>query len=123
MLGCVAVAFAVVVGGVYAITEAGLCSGSKSGSSRSKRDRDDRYDRDYYAYDAYDDDYGYDDYDDYDYGGYTPQPSYYDCPACTNGYHDLCDGSGIYRNYGEEVECSCNNGRCNICDGSGIIYN
>ena len=119
VFGCIVVVLAVIIGGIYAISEGDLFSesDSKSSSSRRNKDRDRRDDHDYDDYDDYDDYY-----DDDDNIGYDPQPSYFDCPGCTNGWHDLCDGSGIYRNYGEAVECSCDDGICNQCDGEGVIF-
>lgn len=114
ILGCVAVVLVLVIGGVYAIFEGDLFSdtGSKSSNSRRKSDRDRQDDRDYDDYDDYDDDYAGDD----------PQPSYFDCPGCTNGWHDLCNGTGTYSNYGYSSDCTCDDGICNQCGGEGIIY-
>lgn len=39
-----------------------------------------------------------------------------DCPSCINGKCSVCDGSGIYRLYGEEVMCDPS---CSSCDGLG----
>jgi len=39
-----------------------------------------------------------------------------DCPSCTNGRCDICNGSGIYRMYGQEVLCPI---LCTACDGLG----
>ena len=120
VLGCAILAFAVIIGGVYAISEGDLFSDSDSGSSRSRKDRDD-HDDDYYNYYNYDDSYDYDDYYD-DFDDYDPQPSYFDCPGCTNGWHNLCNGTGTYSNYGYSSDCSCDDGKCNQCGGEGIIY-
>lgn len=124
MLGCIAVVLALIVGGVYAVVEGDFFSGSgskssKSGSKKSKKDHDDHYDDS--DYDHYDDPYddSYDDpYDDF----YDPQPSYFDCPGCTNGWHDLCNGTGTYSNYGFSSDCTCDDGICTQCGGEGIIY-
>lgn len=133
-IACVAAVLAVIIGGIYGISEgdwfSGSNSGSGSGSSRRKKDRDDRDHPDYQSDYDYDDDYGYGDYgyddyygyDDSDSGDYDPQPSYYDCPGCTNGRHNLCGGTGIYSNYGYSVECTCDDGVCNQCGGEGILY-
>ena len=42
-----------------------------------------------------------------------------DCPSCANGRCDLCNGSGIYRLYGEEVICPI---LCTSCDGLGWYW-
>ena len=117
------VAMLVLVIGIFAIADGFLFDGSDSGSSRRKKSRNDSY---YDSYQYYDDGYSYDDYYEYndyygDFGGGSSYDSGFDCPACTGGRHDLCNGSGIYRNYGQEVECSCDDGRCTICGGSGWI--
>lgn len=39
-----------------------------------------------------------------------------DCFACVGGVCGLCNGTGIYRAYGEKVACSV---RCQTCDGLG----
>lgn len=122
VLACVVVALAVVIGGIYAISEGDLFSASDSGSSRSRKERDDRDDHDDHDdYYNYDDSYDYDDYYD-DFDDYDPQPSYFDCPGCTNGWHNLCNGTGTYSNYGYSSDCSCDDGKCNQCGGEGIIY-
>lgn len=127
-LACGLMALVLVIGLVYAIVEMDLFSGSGGSGKKKDRNEGDRFDQfnnSAFADDYYDDSYddSYDDYYDDSYddggGGFTPQP--YDCPACTGGWHDLCHGSGIYSNYGEDVECACDNGRCTICDGSGMI--
>lgn len=43
-------------------------------------------------------------------------PTQQDCFACVGGTCDLCNGSGWYRAYGEEVPCST---YCQTCDGLG----
>jgi hypothetical protein len=122
VFGCIVVVLAVIIGGIYAISEGDLFSESDSGSSRSRKDRDDRDDHDDHDdYYNYDDSYDYDDYYD-DYVDYDPQPSYFDCAGCTNGWCNLCDGSGTYSNYGYSSDCACDDGICRQCDGEGIIY-
>lgn len=41
-----------------------------------------------------------------------------DCPYCHGGRCSLCNGSGIYRNYGTAVECDPD---CAACDGRGTV--
>lgn len=116
-------ALGIVIGSAYAIFEGDLFSGSGSGGSRKKNDSNDGSNfgiTDDIVFFDDDSDIFFNDHDDDD----DPAPAIdrgYDCPACTNGWHDLCYGSGIYRNYGQEVECSCDDGRCTVCDGSGWI--
>lgn len=39
-----------------------------------------------------------------------------DCPSCVSGWCRLCNGTGVYRLYGQAVDCSV---YCNVCDGAG----
>ncbi len=61
---------------------------------------------------------------DYGYYGYSGYSGYVDddCKNCYGtGDCPHCNGSGIYRNYGLEVECkACDGwGNCSSCDGTG----
>lgn len=39
-----------------------------------------------------------------------------DCPSCTNGSCSICHGTGVYRLYGQAVDCDRD---CASCDGKG----
>lgn len=57
-----------------------------------------------------------------DYDSYAPKRHV--CPSCYGtGTCRLCNGSGIYRMYGQSGPCSCTNGKCSQCGGTGyLIY-
>ena len=42
-----------------------------------------------------------------------------DCPSCVGGICPLCNGSGVYRMYGQSIPCE---RRCSVCDGLGYFY-
>ena len=41
-----------------------------------------------------------------------------DCPSCTGGWCSICNGTGTYRLYGEEIPCPI---YCSACQGLGVI--
>ena len=97
------------------------------GSANDSGDSNDSYTYDagnadeYYAYptlDLFGDDYDSQSGDDYVY----PDTQRTLCVSCHgSGMCPVCDGTGIYSNYGQSSECSAcdGSGVCSICDGSG----
>jgi hypothetical protein len=97
------------------------------GSANDSGDSNDGYTYDagnadeYYAYptlDLFGDDYDSQSGDDYVY----PDTQRTLCVSCHgSGMCPVCDGTGIYSNYGQSSECSAcdGSGVCSICDGSG----
>lgn len=41
-----------------------------------------------------------------------------DCPSCVGGICPLCHGTGVYRLYGQQMDCDTG---CSACDGRGYI--
>jgi len=89
----------------------------------SASDSDNGYTYDYDA-GSYDGNYVYPDLDLYDTddGYISPDTERSTCVSCHgSGICPVCDGTGVYRNYGQSSECSACDGTgvCSICDGSG----
>ncbi|MCI6378286.1 MAG: hypothetical protein MR842_11135 [Clostridiales bacterium] len=51
-------------------------------------------------------------------GHWEWQTTEVDCPSCVNGWCSVCNGTGIYRLYGQTVACRI---YCSSCDGRGTI--
>ena len=118
--GCIAAGFLLLI-----IVIAVVFVGAKIIGSADEHDN--AYTQDYDNYDTDNDgenyiypDIGLYDYDEDDF--YVPEDKRTLCVSCHgSGTCPVCDGTGVYSNYGQSSECSACDGTgvCSICDGSG----